>query len=54
MIAWRIIATLFVAFSYFSTLLKNECVFEEKKPIAIATLYGWLWRTFVIVIIWIL
>lgn len=60
MLVFRIIATVFVALSMFTSILKNICFFNdleiESNNLAImfvfANLYCVLWRAFVIVAIW--
>lgn len=55
MLVLKILATLFLAISFITAYTKNSSLFEgEKKAIAATTLWGWLWRTFVIVVIWVL
>ena len=61
MLALRIIGTVFVAFSCITTLLKNCAVFKDisddsalVRRVGLWTIYGWLWRAFVIVALWLL
>lgn len=60
MLALKMIATLFVVISFITCFTKNVNIFEDKnekgfntKAIVVATLYGWVWRTLVIVALWV-
>lgn len=55
MLTLKVFATLFVALSFVTSLFKNIYILdEEPKPTVVVTLYGWLWRAFVLVVIWII
>lgn len=55
MLVLKILATIFVAISFITAYTKNQTLFEgENKAILLTTLWGWLWRTFVIVVIWLI
>lgn len=54
MLALKIIATIFVAVSFVTTFIKNQTLFEgENRAITLTTVWGWLWRAFVIVALWV-
>ena len=57
-IALRIVATVFVGVSCLTALIKNIFIFDRSvytlKNIFLSTLYGWLWRAFVLVAIWLI
>lgn len=60
MLALKIIATIFVVISFTTSFTKNVNIFEDRqeknfntKAIIISTIYGWLWRTLVIVALWV-
>jgi hypothetical protein len=60
MLALRIAATVCMGISCMTCLMKNINIFSDTKhpngtasiELAIATIYGWLWRAFVIIAIW--
>lgn len=57
MLALRIIATVFMGLSFLTTWIKNSNVWsrtDENGMCLGVTLYGWLWRAFVIVVIWVI
>lgn len=61
MLALRIIATVLLALSCSTCFFKNINVFDSHdtrssydKYVIIATLWGWLWRAFVIVAVWLI
>ena len=58
MLVFRIIATVLVGISYFTSFVKNTNFFKEDinqdRKIILWTLYGWLWRAFVIVALWVI
>ena len=55
MLALKIIATILVAISFITVFTINETLFEgENKAILLTALWGWLWRAFVIVVIWLI
>ena len=58
MLVFRILATVFVGISCVTTLIKNIAMFAERdneiRNVSIWTIYGWLWRAFVIVAIWLI
>ena len=57
MLALRIIATVFVGLSFLTTWVKNSNVWSSQNEDGMlwgVTLYGWLWRAFVIVAIWVI
>lgn len=54
MLAMQIIATLFVGISIFTCELKNNAIWDEKSHVIATTVWGGLWRIFVIVAIWII
>lgn len=57
MLVLRIIATVFVGLSFLTTWVKNSNVWSNKDENGMrlgVTLYGWLWRAFVIVAIWVI
>lgn len=61
MLALRIIATVLLGISCSTCLFKNINVFDGRdmhfptdKYIIVSTLWGWLWRAFVIVVIWLI
>ena len=60
MLALKIIGTVFIGISCITTFVKNILAFRDgktetfyTKTIIGATLYGWLWRAFVIVALWV-
>ena len=57
MLALRIIATVFVGISIFTTWAKNTNIWsssDDNSMSVVATIYGWLWRAFVIVALWVI
>ena len=59
MLVFRILATIFVGLSCITTFIKNVSVYHGKGKfedacIIAATTYGWIWRAFVIVTIWLI
>ena len=56
----RIVATVFMGISCMTCLVKNIHLYSNtQKPsendtieVAISTIYGWLWRAFIIFAIW--
>lgn len=60
MLAFRIIATVLMGLSCFTALVKNINIYakhntkSEDIAIIISTAYGWLWRAFVIVALWVI
>lgn len=55
MLIFRILGTVFVGFSVITCFLKNCNIFaQSNRDVIISTVYGWLWRAFVIVAIWII
>lgn len=55
MLVLKILATIFVAISFITAYTKNQTLFDgENKAILLTTLWGWLWRAFVIVVIWLI
>ena len=58
MLVFRIVATVIMGFSCSTCLFKNVNFFKEDiyqdKKIVLWTLYGWLWRAFVIVALWVI
>lgn len=58
---FKIISTVFIAISCLTTLLKNCVMFKDiqddrklTRSVAFWTIYGWLWRAFVIVSLWLI
>ena len=54
MLAIQIISTTLLVISALFGILKNNAIWDEKRAIIMTTSWGWLWRTFVIVAIWII
>ena len=58
MLVFRILATVFLGISCLTSPLKNICIFAGKeheiKDVCVWTIYGWLWRAFCIVAIWLI
>ena len=58
MLTLRIIATLFMGLSFLTAWVKNSNIWsgnDENGAMRFgATLYGWLWRAFIIVAIWVI
>lgn len=57
MLVLRIIATVFVGLSVITTWVKNSNIWSRAYDTGMrlgVTLYGWLWRAFVIVAIWVI
>ena len=59
MLVFRIIGTIFVGFSCFTAMVKNINIFgghnsSDDLFVAGTTVWGWLWRAFVIVALWII
>lgn len=63
MLVFRIIATLIISISCITCFVKNVNVFlklsgfsekERDMAIIISTVYGWLWRAFIIVALWLI
>lgn len=57
MLALKIISTVFLGLSVFTSVGKNLCMFERDetgKDFLLWTLYSWLWRALVIVTIWVI
>lgn len=61
MLVIRIIGTVIVGLSCFTAFIKNCAIFkhcETDKEIVLKTygwtIYGWLWRAFIIVALWII
>ena len=57
MLALKVIGTVFLALSCVFAFIKNVniwCRYEDRYMFAVATVYGWLWRAFVIVALWII
>lgn len=61
MLVFRILGTIFVGLSCITTMIKNANCFSqghdkniEKMLTWIATVWGWLWRAFVIVALWLI
>ena len=56
MLALKIIATIFLAFSFITCALKNYNTLDDSTgdicPELFATFYGWSWRAFCIVALW--
>jgi len=54
-LALRIIATVIMGLSCFTCFLKNTNIFtKSNKAVIISTVYGLLWRAFVITALWII
>ena len=58
MLVFRILTTIFIGISCITTFIKNINIYADKGRydnacIFATTIYGWLWRAFVIVAIWI-
>ena len=59
MLVFRILATVFVGISCFTCFIKNVVFFKDDEKyqlakVSIWTIYGWLWRAFVIVSLWVI
>ena len=58
MLALRIIATVILGISCITSALKNISIFggtpREFTYITYTTLYSWLWRAFIIVVVWVI
>ena len=60
MLVFRIIGTVLMAYSIISTFCKNAKVCQtgknewNLKAFTIFTIWGWLWRAFIIVAIWVI
>lgn len=59
MLVFRILATVFMGFSCITTFIKNITVYANKGKyddacIIATSIYGWLWRAFVIVALWLI
>lgn len=62
MLALRIIATVIMGISCLSCFVKNVSVYtdtlhpdlKEYVYVGVATAYGWLWRAFIIVALWLI
>lgn len=61
MLALKIVATVLLGLSCITTFIKNINIFEDSnekgfntKAIVLFTLWGWLWRAFCIVAIWLI
>lgn len=54
MFALKIIATVFIGISILGSFIKNLVTFDKDGQVIAFTLYGWAWRVFVIVILWLL
>ena len=56
MLALRIIATILMGISCLTAFFKNISIFADEKVrwVVIPTIYGWLWRAFIIVVVWLL
>ena len=56
MLALRIIGTVLIGFSCFTCLFKNIGMFSDRKDRYVIgwTAYGWLWRAFIIVALWVI
>ena len=59
MLVFRILATIFLGFSCFTALAKNVNIYVDKgkyndTAIFVSTIYGWLWRAFVLVALWLI
>ena len=59
MLVLRILATIFVGRSCITAFIKNVNVYHDKGKfddacIIASTAYGWMWRAFVIVAIWLI
>ena len=60
MLVWRIIATVIMGISCLTCLIKNINLYADTQhpensgsiEIAIACIYGWIWRAFIIFVIW--
>lgn len=59
MLVFRILSTVFLGLSCITSLMKNINMFGDNthqgdKEVIGFTIYGWLWRAFVIVSIWLI
>ena len=56
MLALRIIATILMGISCLTAFFKNISIFGDEKNrwVIIPTIHGWLWRAFIIVVVWLL
>ena len=59
MLVFRILGTIFIGISCITTFIKNISVYSGKGKyddacIIATTGYGWLWRAFVIVALWLI
>ena len=59
MLVFRILATVFVGISCITAFIKNICVYYNEGKfddacIIATSIYGWLWRAFVIVALWLI
>ena len=58
MLIFRILGTIFVGLSCITCFIKNVSIMAEMnhpyRDVIIFTNYGWLWRTLVIVALWII
>lgn len=59
MLVFRILATIFMGISCVTALVKNINIYAGRGEhsdvtVIISTIYGWAWRAFVIVAIWLI
>ena len=58
MLVLRIIATVIIGISCLTCALKNINIFSygphPNRDVIIVTIWGWLWRAFIIVAIWLI
>ena len=59
MLVFRILATILVGISCLTAVIKNINIFGGRKSsddyfVVAAIIYGWLWRAFVIVALWLI
>ena len=60
MLVFRIIATVLLGISCFTALVKNINIYarhntkQEDIAVIVSTAYGWIWRAFVIVVLWLI
>lgn len=58
MLVFRIIATVFMGLSCITCFFKNISIFSDWKhatrDVLMISIYGWIWRAFVIVALWLI
>lgn len=52
MLVLRVIATIVMSISCFTAAMKNNLAWEDKMEQLIATMWGLVWRGFIIAAIW--